>query len=150
MLLAACALLLNFSFRFVIAMVPRIFNCQTVICAALVVGFATAGTCVAQQSYAKFPAAGVEIPQPPGFEVAADFEGLLNKDLEGASVVVAHLPGPFAEISGGMTAEALQTQGMTLLSKEKTKVGEKPAVLLHATQSVEGIEAGKWLLVFGD
>ena len=102
-----------------------------------------------KSGYVRLPVAGIKLERPEGFENADSFEGFQQADT-GASIMVATLPGPFAEVTRGFTAPGLSTRGMTLRSKENLRIDGTPALLLNVTQSAYGTEFAKWILVFGD
>ena len=86
---------------------------------------------------------------PEGFVNASSFQGFQQP--EGASsILVMHLPGPFSEVSRGLTAEGLQTQGILLQEKSEVRVNGLPGFYLTAEQSAYGIYFSKYMLVYGD
>jgi hypothetical protein len=97
----------------------------------------------------RFPAVGIAMRQPAGFEKASKFEGFEQPETR-SSVMAASIPGPYAEISAGFNKEKLGTRGMNLLEKEDVKIGELPAVLVHFEQSALGINFEKWSVIFGN
>ncbi len=90
-------------------------------------------------------------------------DGLLNSR---GLTFFRHLSCPreaLATISGGDSLRVKQrsskdspapgvreTQGMTLLSEEKTSFGELQGGLYSASQAAQGIEFSKWMAIFGD
>lgn len=100
--------------------------------------------------YVAFPAAGLKVRRPEGFDDAADFHGFMQRESM-ASVMVMHVPGPFSEVSGGFSDEArLAQQGVQLLQNESLTVEGRSAALTHLSQSAAGIEVKKWVLTFGN
>jgi hypothetical protein len=97
-------------------------------------------------------AAGVKLVKPKGFEPAERFHGF--RDLgRRSSVMVMNIPGPFAEVTKGLTTQGLASRGMKLLSTRKLKIGGADALLLSVSQVIaapEKTEYRKWMLVFGD
>ena len=91
----------------------------------------------------------VTLEPPAGFAVADRFPGFMSEET-GASVMITELPAPFAEASKGFNAAGFKTQGMTLLSEEKSSFGELQGALYSASQAAQGIEFLKWLAIFGD
>ncbi len=118
-----------------------------IICTVGCLLLATSAT--AQDRYAPFPAIGVELPQPDGFEVSNQWQGLQN-EATASAVVLMTLPAPLSETTAGFTADRLQAAGMTLHEKTDATIAGKPGVLLNVTQTQEGVEFGKWLAAFGD
>lgn len=102
-----------------------------------------------QQQYVSFPGAGIQLIRPQGFDDAERFYGFQQPNTQ-ASVMAVMIPGPFAEVTRGFTAEQLQPRGMTLRSKDNVVIEGKAAVLLSVTQSALGKDFGKWILAFGD
>ncbi|MGB7414969.1 MAG: hypothetical protein WA902_12245 [Thermosynechococcaceae cyanobacterium] len=92
-----------------------------------------------------FPEVGVSLQPPEDFEQAYSFYGV-QQPSTGASIILTAIPGPFAEIMAGFSAEQLNLRGMTLLSKEV--IGDK--VLLSVAQSAYGEDFLKWVLLFPD
>ena len=103
----------------------------------------------AQQQYVSFPAVGVKLVRPSGFDDAENFHGFQQPSTQ-SSVMVLMIPGPFAETTRGFTAEQLKTRGMTLLSKEDVVIDGNSGVLLSVTQDAYGTEFAKWILSFGN
>jgi hypothetical protein len=102
-----------------------------------------------QQEYVSFPAAGVKLIRPSGFDDAENFHGFQQPTTH-SSVMVVMIPGPISEVTRGFTAEQLKTRSMTLRSKNNVEIDGKSAVLLSVTQNAYGTEFAKWLLAFGN
>ncbi len=102
-----------------------------------------------RQQYVSFPAAGVKLVRPSGFDDAENFHGFQQPSTQ-SSVMVLMIPGPFSECSRGLTAKPLKTRGMTLRSKENVEIDGNPGVLVHVTQNAYGTEFAKWILAFGN
>lgn len=83
---------------------------------------------------------------PEGFEVATDFPGIIRRD-SGATIHVGELPVPVEEPIAGFTAPRFASKGMTLLRSEKVDARFGPATLFHLSQSAQGIDYRKWVLV---
>ncbi|MBK8232983.1 MAG: hypothetical protein IPK72_20965 [Candidatus Eisenbacteria bacterium] len=64
--------------------------------------------------------------------------------------MVIELPGPYAEGAKGMNEQGLRRGGMTLVTSESLAVAGTQGLLLRAKQTSNGLEFGKWILVFGD
>src|SRR5262249_19189273 len=103
----------------------------------------------AEVKYASFPAVGVELPQPEGFVTSKQLVGLENP-LKHSVVQINVIPGPFSEISTGFTPRRLATAQMRLYEKTEATIAGKQALLMHVTQTAQGVEIEKWLAVFGD
>jgi hypothetical protein len=102
-----------------------------------------------QSQYTSFPTAGVQLIQPTGFTPAESFEGFQQPSTQ-SSVMVVKLPGPFAAVTSGFTANGLKTRGMTLKSKKDVKIDGNKGILLSLIQTAYDIEFAKWIVVFGD
>jgi hypothetical protein len=108
-----------------------------------------AATASAKDRFAQFPGAGVELPQPAGFVVSDEWQGLKHEP-SGGGVMVMTMTGPLAEVAEGFTPDILDRAQMTLHSKIETKIAGKQAVLVRVTQMESGTEIGKWVGAFGD
>jgi hypothetical protein len=91
----------------------------------------------------------VALEPPAGFTTATRFSGFERAELQ-ASIMVTEVPAPFAGVSAGMNERGLASRGMTLLSSAKRQIDGQPALLLSVTQSANGVEFLKWMLVTGD
>lgn len=99
--------------------------------------------------YISFPAAGVKLIRPDGFDDAENFHGFQQPSTQ-SSVMVLMIPGPFSETTGGFTAEQLKTRGMTLVSKKHVEIDGNTGVLIGVTQTAYGTEFAKWIVAFGN
>ncbi|HJR61434.1 MAG TPA: hypothetical protein VJ813_18630 [Vicinamibacterales bacterium] len=115
--------------------------------AALLLVLLPAAAPVAQT--VRVPGTSVALAPPPGFSPSSRFPGFEHADLQ-ASIMVTEVPGPFAQLTGGMTAAGLATRGMTLISRSTPQIPGKRALLLHVSQSAGGTDFLKWMLVAGD
>ncbi|MEK6246587.1 MAG: hypothetical protein N2C12_00310, partial [Planctomycetales bacterium] len=102
-----------------------------------------------QQPYVSFPATGVRVVRPDGFDDAETFHGFQQPRTQ-SSVMITMIPGPFAETTRGFAAEQLKKSGMTLLAKEAVKIDGDAGVLLSVSQNAYGTEFSKWILAFGN
>jgi hypothetical protein len=101
-----------------------------------------------QQRYVSFPAAGVKLLQPLGFDVADRFDGFGQASTT-SSVMVVTIPANLKTVTSGFNAAKLQSRGMKLLSKENVKVDGRQGILLKVSQTAYGIEFIKWMLAVG-
>ncbi len=85
---------------------------------------------------------------PATFVPATRFSGFQNEE-NGASIMLTELPAPYQLMVEGFTPEALQNQGMKLVSKEIIDHSGSKATLLKITQSANGINYIKLLLLLG-
>jgi len=102
-----------------------------------------------QDQYISFPASGVKLVRPDGFDDAENFHGFQQPSTQ-SSVMVVMIPGPFSEVTGGFTAAQLKTRGMTLVSKENVEIEGNKGVLVSVTQTAHGTEFAKWIVAFGN
>jgi len=100
-------------------------------------------------AYVAFPATGVRLRPPPGFEQADRFHGF-QQPTTGSSVMVTMMPGPYGQSVAGFTEEGLRKAGMLLVNKEPRTVAGFDGMLVAVAQLVSGVKFGKWLLVFGN
>ena len=98
---------------------------------------------------ARVPGTSVTLDPPPGFTPADRFPGFQRIDMS-ASIVVSELPGPAAQMQKGMTREALAFRGMSLIRSQTVKAGGQDALLIQVSQTSDGKEFLKWMLIAGD
>ena len=99
--------------------------------------------------YVTFPASGVKVRQPEGFEKAAQFDGFGQAATQ-SSLMVVSLPAPFPQITAGFTQDQMKTRGWTFISGEETTVDGLAGVVVHFVQPLGGTDFLKWSVVFGD
>jgi hypothetical protein len=68
----------------------------------------------------RIPGTQVTLNPPEGFTPSAGFFGYANEST-GASIMVTEIPGPYADINKGVTAEGLKKQGIELVSSEDVR-----------------------------
>lgn len=95
-----------------------------------------------------FPAAGVTIDGPKGFQLAADWEGFGQRST-GASILAMTVDAPYTALAAGFTAENLAAKGWALLSREDVVLDGQPGVLIHFSQPAQGQTYLKWSLITG-
>ncbi len=86
---------------------------------------------------------------PRGFVAATTFSGFQNVET-GASIMINELPAPYQALVDGFTAEALESKGMTLITKQTIDFNGSKATFINLTQSANGTTYLKQMLVFGD
>ena len=64
--------------------------------------------------------------------------------------MINELPAPYQSLVDGLTADALKTKGMTLVSKQEIDFNGSRATLINITQPANGTTYIKQMLVFGD
>ena len=99
--------------------------------------------------YVRFPAVGIKLQQPEGFEKASSFDGFEQTETT-SSVLALSIPGPFSKLTAGFTQEQLKARGWTLVSRQNIKIDGLPGILVHFEQPAGGIVFVKWSVVFGD
>jgi hypothetical protein len=97
----------------------------------------------------KVPGTKCSLIPPSGFVTATSFSGLQNEE-KGASIMINELPASYQSLVDGFTAEALQSRGMTLNSKQTIDFNGSKATLINLTQSANGTTYIKQMLIFGD
>lgn len=95
------------------------------------------------------PGTTVSLEPPQGFVAAEEFPGFQQEDLC-AAIQVRELSWPADAAQETMTEEKLASRGMTLLSTQKVEVGGIDSLLLQVSQTADGMEFLKWMLVTGD
>lgn len=86
---------------------------------------------------------------PENFLPVSSIGGFQHPE-NGASIMVNELPAPYEEMSHAFTAEALQSKGMKLISKEVVDFNGRKATYLTVSQVASGIYYRKQILLFGD
>lgn len=99
--------------------------------------------------YVKIPGTAYSLIPPDGFKLSSNFAGFENLR-NGASIMVNDLPAPYQQIVNAWTPEALKTKGMDLTSKEIVDINNSKVTLFHVTQSANGTQYLKQILVFGN
>ncbi len=102
----------------------------------------------AQSGLTSVPGTAVRLVPPASFAPASRFPGFQNATT-GATIMVTEIPGPFADVTSGMTRENLATRGMTLTSRAEVTVAGHTGLLLGLNQSAGGVPYRKWMVVFG-
>lgn len=100
-------------------------------------------------NYVSFPACGIKIRQPEGFEKADSFDGFAHSQTL-SSVMVMCIPGPYSKVTAGLTPQRMKARGWTLQSKQNVRIDGLPGILISFQQPVGGQVLLKWLLGFGD
>ena len=91
----------------------------------------------------------ISMVPPQDFTVAANFSGFQQEE-SGSSIMILDIPGPFAEVSKGLTEEGLLSQGMTFIASEKVGLQDFEAILLTVQQEAYGQTFKKHILAFGN
>ncbi len=99
--------------------------------------------------YVSFPACGIKIQQPEGFEKADNFDGFGEPETQ-SSIMAISLPAPYSQVTAGFTKEQMKTRGWVLLSRDDVKVNGLAGILVHFEQPRGEEVFLKWSFVFGD
>lgn len=101
------------------------------------------------EKHTKVPGTKCSIIPPAGFVAASAFSGFQNAET-GASIMINELPAPYQTLVDGFTAEALKPRGMILIKKQIIDLNGSKATLIYLSQSANGIDYLKQILIFGD
>jgi hypothetical protein len=92
----------------------------------------------------------VRLIPPADFTPAEKFPGFFQAS-SSASIMVTEIPGPFSELSAGLSDPSrLKKNGIILLSQEQISSNGQTALLLKIQQRASGVDFLKWVLIFGD
>jgi hypothetical protein len=91
----------------------------------------------------------ISLIPPKGFVAATSFSGFQNGE-EGASIIILEIPGPYASVVSGFTADKLSVKGMTLIDKQIIDLNKAKATLAKVSQKQNGVVYLKQILIFGD
>ncbi len=95
------------------------------------------------------PGTAATIVLPAGFATAEGAPGFSHV-ASGASIVVTEIPGPFAALSLAFSPAALQTKGMSVVSRRAGMFLGHSGILVHAIQLVDDRRVEKRILLIGD
>lgn len=93
------------------------------------------------------PGSRIGLAPPPDMDVSQRFTGFESRSKNAVITAVEMPPEAFADLSGGLTAENLKRQGITMTSRETFPVASGEAVLVEGDQKEGGTPVRKWLLV---
>ncbi|MFC6102808.1 hypothetical protein [Olivibacter domesticus] len=85
---------------------------------------------------------------PTGFIKALHFFGYQHTE-SGSSIMIIDMPGPYSEISKGITKENLLSKGIKVSSIENYVINQLPAIFVTGTQNADGNIYAKYILMFG-
>lgn len=126
---------------------PIVFPRIPAVAGALVLGLIL--SVATQAAPTLVPGTQVTLDPPEGFAPADRFPGF-QKPEAAASVMVTELPAPVAQLRQAMTAEGLATRGLTLISSDSVQVNGVDSLLLQVSQTANGMDFLKWMLITGD
>lgn len=121
---------------------------RTLLLALLAIVSLAVGSAAFAASHERIPGTGVSLVIPPNFEITTDFAGIVWAD-GGSSIHIAELPVAWTELRDSMTAESMATKGMVLQKSRNVEVELGPAALYHVTQTAQGMEFEKFILLGG-
>lgn len=90
----------------------------------------------------------ISLIPPKGFTRAQNFVGF-QQDESGSSIMILDIPGPFSEVSKGMTKENFLSKGVEVTTIEHYFVNDKKGLLLTGEQNAYGQIFSKFVFVFG-
>lgn len=90
----------------------------------------------------------ISIIPPKGFAKASNFLGF-QQDNSGSSIMVADIPGPFSEISKGMTKKGFLSQGVEVKKIENLFINNNSVLFVTGKQNAFGNNYTKFILVIG-
>ena len=111
---------------------------------------------VAPSTPGERPAAAVHVPgtnvwmvPATGFLAASSFAGFA--EASGAAIEVTEVPEPFDVIAPQVTAAELATQGIDVDTRDEVTLADgRPGILVSGTQTLDGVDVQKIILVTGD
>lgn len=90
----------------------------------------------------------ISLIPPQGFTKAQNFVGF-QQDESGSTIMLMDIPGPFSEVSKGMTKENFLSKGVEVKSIEEYILNGKKGLFLTGEQNAYGKIFSKFVFVFG-
>jgi hypothetical protein len=90
----------------------------------------------------------ISLIPPKGFLKATNFLGL-QQTQSGSTIMILDIPGPFTEVSKGLTKEGFLSQGVEVKDIENLTINNLPAILITGEQNAYGNIYTKFVLCFG-
>lgn len=90
----------------------------------------------------------ISLIPPKGFVKAANFLGL-QQTQSGSTIMILDIPGPYAEVSKGLTKAGFLSQGVEVKEMENFTINNLPAILATGEQNANGNTYTKFVLCFG-
>ena len=95
------------------------------------------------------PGASVWMVPQGNFVAATTFAGFGEPN--GAVIEVTEIPDPYAVIAPQVDAETLAEQGIEMDTRDEATLNDgSPAILISGTQTIDGLDFQKVILVTGD
>lgn len=92
----------------------------------------------------------VFIIPPMDFAPSPTFKGFQDPSDPTSMIMVVDVPGPFAGVTQGFTAEMMEPRGMKLIDKQEISVGDFEGYLINIEQAANGLTFSKLILVYGN
>lgn len=86
---------------------------------------------------------------PKGFTKAQNFMGF-QQDESGSTIMIMDIPGPFSEVSKGLTKENFLTKGVEVKNIEEIFLNGKKGILVTGEQNAYGKIFSKYVFAFGN
>jgi hypothetical protein len=90
----------------------------------------------------------ISLIPPKGFIKATNFLGLQQAQ-SGSTIMILDIPGPFSEISKGLTKAGFLSQGVEVKEIDNLTINNLPAILATGEQNAAGNTYTKFVLCFG-
>jgi hypothetical protein len=90
----------------------------------------------------------ISLIPPKEFTKGLNFLGLQQTE-SGSTIMILNIPGPYSEISKGITKENMLTKGVEVQKIENMTMNEMPALFVTASQNAYGKIYKKYSLIFG-
>jgi hypothetical protein len=90
----------------------------------------------------------ISLIPPKGFLKATNFLGL-QQTQSGSTIMILDIPGPFSEVSKGLTKAGFLSQGVQVKDIENLNINNLPAILVTGEQNAYGNIYTKYVLCFG-
>ena len=90
----------------------------------------------------------ISLIPPKGFTDGLNFLGLQQIE-SGSSIMILDIPGPYSEISIGITKENLLSKGVEVSKIENLTINGLPSVFVTGTQNAYGNIYTKYIFIFG-
>ncbi len=100
------------------------------------------------EEYQNIKGTKISLIPPKGFTDGLNFLGLQQSE-SGSSIMIIDIPGPYSEVSAGITKENLLSKGVETSKIENLIINGLPAIFVTGTQNAYGNIYTKLILAFG-